>query len=65
VTADILRSDLPFWTQDEFDRLDREAKLRRELVGYDPDVELIDGRTPRAHLEELVGAEVTAQLIGV
>ncbi len=65
MSADILRSDLPIWTQDEFDRLDREAKLRSELVGYEPDVELIDGRTPRDHLEELVGAQATERLIGV
>lgn len=63
--ADILRTDLPIWTQEQFDRFDQEAALRDELVGYDPVEVLTDGRTPRDHLEELFGAEVTAQLIGV
>ena len=65
MSADLLRADLPIWTEEEFDRLDQQASLRKELVGYDPAEVLTDGRTPRDHLEALVGAEATAQLIGV
>ena len=64
-TPDLLRSDVPIWTQEDFAQHGREASLRQELVGYHPDEELLDGKTPRAHLEELVGEEVAAQLISV